>query len=231
MALRFRLSNGLTVVLEESHVAPVAAFQLWVKVGSADENPEEVGLAHLHEHMLFKGTARRGPGAIARSVEAHGGEINAWTSFDQTVYHVVMARRHARAGLDVLVIEKAGLGGQAGMTERLDNFPGFPDGISGAEFADRLARQAGRFNADMLKAENVTGLRREHRGSVRQVCIEQAIHLAMRVDVGDDRGKSPGDDQGREQQPQQSATDRDLSCHGCVRRRVASDNRRRGWYG
>ncbi len=102
MALRFRLSNGLTVVLEESHVAPVAAFQLWVKVGSADENPDEVGLAHLHEHMLFKGTARRGPGAIARSVEAHGGEINAWTSFDQTVYHVVMASRFAREGLDVL---------------------------------------------------------------------------------------------------------------------------------
>jgi zinc protease len=52
--------------------------------------------------MLFKGTARRGPGEIARSVEAHGGEINAWTSFDQTVYHVVMASRFAREGLDVL---------------------------------------------------------------------------------------------------------------------------------
>jgi zinc protease len=85
MANRFRLSNGLTVVFEENHAAPVAAFQLWVKVGSADERPDEVGLAHLHEHMLFKGTATRGPGAIARSVEAHGGEINAWTSFDQTV--------------------------------------------------------------------------------------------------------------------------------------------------
>lgn len=102
MASRFRLPNGLTVVHEENHAAPVAAFQLWVKVGSADETPEEIGLAHLHEHMLFKGTARRGPGEIARSVEAHGGEINAWTSFDQTVYHVVMASRFAREGLDVL---------------------------------------------------------------------------------------------------------------------------------
>lgn len=102
MASRFRLPNGLTVVLEENHAAPVAAFQLWVKVGSADEAPDEVGLAHLHEHMLFKGTKRRGPGEIARSVEAHGGEINAWTSFDQTVYHVVMASRFAREGLDVL---------------------------------------------------------------------------------------------------------------------------------
>lgn len=102
MASRFRLPNGLTVVLEENHAAPVAAFQLWVKVGSADEAPDEVGLAHLHEHMLFKGTKRRGPGEIARSIEAHGGEINAWTSFDQTVYHVVMASRFAREGLDVL---------------------------------------------------------------------------------------------------------------------------------
>lgn len=102
MTTRYRLANGLTVVLEPQRQAPVVAFQVWVKVGSADETPEEVGLAHLHEHMLFKGTARRGLGEIARSIEAHGGEINAWTSFDQTVYHVVMASRHAWQGLDVL---------------------------------------------------------------------------------------------------------------------------------
>lgn len=102
MGNRFRLANGLTIVYEPVHAAPVAAFQVWVKVGSADEQAGEEGLAHLHEHMLFKGTERRGLGEIARSVEAAGGEINAWTSFDQTVYHVVMARRHARAGLDVL---------------------------------------------------------------------------------------------------------------------------------
>lgn len=102
MTSRFRLANGLTVVHDHQTAAPVVAFQLWVKVGSADEAPDEVGLAHLHEHMLFKGTARRGPGEIARSIEAHGGEINAWTSFDQTVYHVVMASRFGREGLDVL---------------------------------------------------------------------------------------------------------------------------------
>ncbi len=102
MTARYRLPNGLTVVFEAQRHAPVVAFQVWVKVGSADEGPEEVGLAHLHEHMLFKGTGKRGLGEIARSIEAHGGEINAWTSFDQTVYHVVMASRHARQGLDVL---------------------------------------------------------------------------------------------------------------------------------
>lgn len=67
----------------------------------------------------------------------------------------------AREGLDVLVIERSGLGGQAGVTERLDNFPGFPEGIAGAEFADRLALQARRFNVEILQAQEVVGLRRE----------------------------------------------------------------------
>src|SRR5436309_1965667 len=73
-----------------------------MRVGSADEGPDEAGIAHLHEHMLFKGTARRGPGDIARTVESCGGEINAWTSFDQTVYHVVLASRFFAEGMDVL---------------------------------------------------------------------------------------------------------------------------------
>ena len=67
----------------------------------------------------------------------------------------------AREGLSVLVIERSALGGQAGITERLDNFPGFPDGISGAEFADRLARQAIRFGVEALKAQSVVSLRAE----------------------------------------------------------------------
>jgi zinc protease len=102
MAIRYALPNGLTVVFEEQHAAKVAAFQVWVKAGSADERPDQAGLAHLHEHMLFKGTERRGPGEIARDVESHGGEINAWTSFDQTVYHIVIASQFARTGLDIL---------------------------------------------------------------------------------------------------------------------------------
>ena len=67
----------------------------------------------------------------------------------------------AREGIETLVIEQSGLGGQAGVTERLDNFPGFPDGIGGAEFADRLAQQARRFGVEMLQAQSVTGLRAE----------------------------------------------------------------------
>ena len=100
--MRTQLPNGLTVLVEENHAAPVAAIQVWVRVGSADERDDEAGLAHLHEHMLFKGTARRGPGEVARAIETAGGEINAWTSFDQTVYHVIVASRFFAEGMDVL---------------------------------------------------------------------------------------------------------------------------------
>jgi thioredoxin reductase (NADPH) len=64
----------------------------------------------------------------------------------------------AREGLDTLVIEKAGLGGQAGVTQTLDNFPGFDEGITGADFGDRLGRQARRFGVEILQANAVTDI-------------------------------------------------------------------------
>lgn len=65
----------------------------------------------------------------------------------------------AREGIDTLVIERGGVGGQAGITEQLDNFPGFPEGVSGAAFADRLRQQAERFGVEILPAQNVTEVR------------------------------------------------------------------------
>lgn len=67
----------------------------------------------------------------------------------------------AREGQDTLVIEKAGLGGQAGMTQMIENFPGFDEGISGAEFAERLSRQARRFGVEILQAQEVREISRE----------------------------------------------------------------------
>src|SRR5690348_9831186 len=61
----------------------------------------------------------------------------------------------ARDGYDVLVIERSGLGGQAGITERLDNYPGFPEGVTGAEFADRIIEQAKRYGVELLSAQSV----------------------------------------------------------------------------
>ena len=62
----------------------------------------------------------------------------------------------ARENLDTLVIDSKGLGGQAGVTERLDNYPGFPEGIAGAELADRFVKQAERYGVEMLQAVSVT---------------------------------------------------------------------------
>ena len=64
----------------------------------------------------------------------------------------------AREGIETLVIERGGVGGQAGITERLDNFPGFPEGVTGSEFAERLRRQAERFGVEILAASEVTGI-------------------------------------------------------------------------
>lgn len=97
-----RLDSGLTLLVVPSRAAPVVAVQAWVGAGSADEAPGHAGVAHLVEHMLFKGTLRRGVGEIAGTVEAAGGDVNAWTSFDQTVYHAVLGSRDLDVGLDVL---------------------------------------------------------------------------------------------------------------------------------
>ncbi|MFU8802866.1 MAG: M16 family metallopeptidase [Bradymonadaceae bacterium] len=99
---RYTLDNGMTVILQPMRTAPVVACNVWVRVGSADEEPAEAGLAHVHEHMLFKGTERRKVGEIAREIEASGGHINAFTSFDQTCYYVVMSSRYFDNGLDIL---------------------------------------------------------------------------------------------------------------------------------
>ncbi len=76
----------------------------------------------------------------------------------------------AREGLDVLVVERGSPGGQTGVTDRLDNFPGFPDGISGIEFASRLVKQAERFGAELLRATEASGIR-THGGSP---CLQTA---------------------------------------------------------
>ncbi len=99
---KYTLANGLTVVIRENHSSPVVAVQVWVKAGSTTEPEARAGMSHILEHMAFKGTKRRGPGQIAREVEALGGEINAYTSYDQTVYHITISGRYLGNALDIL---------------------------------------------------------------------------------------------------------------------------------
>lgn len=93
-----RLSNGVPVLLQ-NYEGSVAACYWWNKVGSADEVGPEAGFAHFLEHMLFKDagakeTGSPSEGKLARAIESLGGDINAYTSFDQTVYHVTCAENH-----------------------------------------------------------------------------------------------------------------------------------------
>jgi len=87
------LDNGLVVLALEDHATPVVAFQMWVRVGSKDE-ARYTGLAHLFEHMMFKGSKRIAPEQHARLVQARGGRTNAYTTHDHTVYFEEVSREH-----------------------------------------------------------------------------------------------------------------------------------------
>lgn len=99
---QFTMENGLKVILHENKSAPVVALQIWVKIGSADEKDEEAGMCHFIEHMLFKGTEKKRVREAAKEIESLGGSINAYTSHDQTVYHITIASRFVETGLDIL---------------------------------------------------------------------------------------------------------------------------------
>jgi len=96
------MNNGIKVILEENRAVPVVALQIWVKTGSADEKDEEAGVCHFIEHMLFKGTEKRKVREMAREIESLGGNINAYTSYDDTVYYVTLSSLYADTGLSIL---------------------------------------------------------------------------------------------------------------------------------
>lgn len=81
------LSNGLDLITLEDFSCPIVAVQLWYHVGSKNESPERQGFAHMFEHMMFRGTDRLGPTDHFDLVHQVGGDCNAYTTFDQTVYH------------------------------------------------------------------------------------------------------------------------------------------------
>ncbi|WP_236615114.1 pitrilysin family protein [Desulfovibrio sp. X2] len=94
--------NGFRVLVQRDTRFPLASVRLYVHAGSAWETAREAGISHLLEHMVFDGTKRRGPGEAAREIESAGGDMNAATSFDDTVYYANMPREHWRLGLDVI---------------------------------------------------------------------------------------------------------------------------------
>lgn len=102
MLNKYQLPNGMNVILAQSKKSPVISAQVWVENGSADEIKGEEGLSHFIEHLLFKGTEKYGVGEIASKVEGAGGQINAYTSFDQTVYYMTLSKEYLEDSLDML---------------------------------------------------------------------------------------------------------------------------------
>src|SRR5438477_5581933 len=97
------LPNGLTIIVQEDRSAPVASVQAWCGTGSVDENQHlGAGLSHILEHMLFKGTKTRPANAIAQAVQDVGGYINAYTSFDRTVYWIDVPKAGVSSALEIL---------------------------------------------------------------------------------------------------------------------------------
>ena len=82
----FKLANGLKIVVQEDHRSPVVVAQVWYRAGSMDEFNGTTGVAHVLEHMMFKGTKKVPAGQFSRIVAAAGGKENAFTSRDYTVY-------------------------------------------------------------------------------------------------------------------------------------------------
>ena len=100
--VRTVLPNGVTLIAQEHRASDAVALQLWVRVGGRDESADELGLSHYLEHMLFKGTPTRPPGAIDELIEGLGGTSNAFTSYDYTHYDVVLPAGQVRAGVELL---------------------------------------------------------------------------------------------------------------------------------
>ncbi len=99
--LREVLPNGLTLLVKSDHSAPVVSVVTHVKAGFFDEPDRWAGISHVLEHMFFKGTGRRGVGAIARETKAAGGYLNAGTGYDHTSYFTVLPSSGLAAAIDI----------------------------------------------------------------------------------------------------------------------------------
>jgi len=102
-AQKWILPNGLTIIVQEDHSAPVASVQAWCATGSICEDQHlGAGLSHILEHMLFKGTKTRSTNEIAQKIQDVGGYVNAYTSFDRTVFWIDVPKDGITTALDIL---------------------------------------------------------------------------------------------------------------------------------
>ena len=96
-----RLSNGLKVIMLENHKSPVISFQVWYRAGARNERTGKTGLAHMLEHMMFKGTTKVSGEEFTRTIYELGGEQNASTSHDYACFFITIASDHLQAPIDL----------------------------------------------------------------------------------------------------------------------------------
>lgn len=98
----FTLPNGLKVFYDHVPDTPLVSIQIWVNTGSADEPSKSAGISHLIEHMFFKGSANKKIAVIAKEIESLGGYINAFTSFEETVFYITIKNIYFNRAIEVL---------------------------------------------------------------------------------------------------------------------------------
>jgi len=98
----YTLDNKLQYIFEERKNTGVVAVQIWVRVGSWHEHEKIAGITHFIEHLIFKGTERLKANEMPSRIEALGGRVNAFTSYDNTVYHIVIPKNAFKEGFELL---------------------------------------------------------------------------------------------------------------------------------
>ncbi len=96
------LKNGLTVLTERLAGFKTLSIGIWVRVGTRHERPQEAGISHFLEHMVFKGTTKRSAMQITREVERVGGEFNAFTTREATCFHITVLNRDLELAVEIL---------------------------------------------------------------------------------------------------------------------------------
>jgi zinc protease len=113
----FTLENGMQVVVIPNHRVPVVTHMLWYRVGAVNEAPGQSGVAHLLEHLMFKGTDNTAPGEFSRTIARHGGQENAFTSYHYTTYFQNVAKDRLE---EVMMLEADRMGNLALTPEQIE---------------------------------------------------------------------------------------------------------------
>ncbi len=98
---KYKLNNGITVLLHEDHSVPLISFNIWYKVGSKDEEEGYTGIAHLFEHMMFRGSKKYPGKSLHRTIQKNGGSYNAFTTHDYTGYYMQFPSEKLELFMDI----------------------------------------------------------------------------------------------------------------------------------